>query len=178
MKYTFNKNAHYSTPPEWGRKLKPRLGNFNYRWTVDFTESCWFDKTLLGEDALDWNFKLCGVTGALSANDVNAIMCAARPNLNEKNTWEVTWYINDNEGKKLWSLHPMIVKLEETLIITMARIGKNVNFVAYIAGKEEDTQKKSWEMKDNMYRFVGPSFGGNRKTPHKMELWVGRDNLK
>lgn len=177
MKYVFNKDSHYSSPMELGRKLKPRLGNFNYRWEINFTESCWFDKSVLGEDALDWNFKLCGVTGALSPNNVNAIMCAARPNLSKPNTWEVVWYINDSKGGMIWDLHPIIVDVKDSLIVLMKRVGKTVTFVAYIANKEEDTLTKSWEMPDNMYRFIGPSFGGNRKTPHKMELWVDRDNL-
>ncbi len=175
-KYTFDKNSHYSKPYELGRKLLPRLGDFSYRWEINFSESCWFDKSALGDDSSDWNFKLCGVTGAFSANDANAIMCAGRPLLSQINKWEVIGYVNDKNRDWKPLTEPLIVDVKDSLIVTMSRSGKKVKFDAYLNYGLGVTA--TWEMPDNAYRFIGPSFGGNRKTPHKMELWVDRDDIK
>ena len=176
--YTFKPSSHYSSPSELLRKLKFHFGDFDYRWTIDFTESCWFDKSKLGEDALDWNFKLCGITAATTFNNRDSVICAGRPDINVVNTWQVVCYINDSKGGWNASEKPITLGINDPLIVTMSRKGKQLKFNAYNYNNADEYITETIEVKNNLYRFIGPYFGGNRKPPHNMDLYVDFDKIK
>ncbi len=185
MKYIFKKNSHYSTPKDFLKKLLPKGGNFSYRWVVDFTESCWFDQNELQEDAKDWNFKLGGVTTAFQKNNVNAVIGVARPNLAQKDTLELNWYINDDKANWTAGLSPIIVSIGEQAVIEISRNKSDETTIVIYKlslndeGKfiESDKISKTSKVVKGPFRLVGPYFGGNRPAPHDMEIWVDLDKL-
>ena len=164
--YYFTPKSHYSTPSEILRKSIPRWGDFHYRWVVQFNEICWFDKSDLGNDAEDWNFKICGITKASTANNADSCLFAGRPHLKERGKFEITWYINYKDRSFDWG-PSHIVGLDE-VVLEMKRTGDKVEL--FIDSNLIGTWKYG-----GCYRMVGPSFGGNRKPPHKMMLYVDWD---
>jgi hypothetical protein len=171
MKYTIEPGSHYSKPFEFFRKFIPKIKTPKFKWEIVFEEDCWFDSTELQDDAKDWNFKVCGITGAFSRNNYDSVMCAVRPKLDEPFKFQATWYLNDSSGKfEFDNNSPLFFSAKEPLIVEL----NSNNITIYAASNKQIAITKSYNLQSSFYRFIGPSFGGNRKAFKEMTLHVNK----
>jgi hypothetical protein len=177
MKYLIPKNTHFAIPRELFRKSIPKCADFDWLFEVNFTESCWFDKSALGNDAEDWNYKLCGITKSTSLNNADSVLVAARPDLTTRGQFELTWYLNDKDRNFNWGKPGIIVDMTSPTLIRMTKKGKVVSIAIWQHGKEETKLEYETTFVFDMYREVGPSFGGNCKTPWDIIIWIDKDKM-
>jgi hypothetical protein len=184
LKYTIKRGQSVFSPQLRLSKFLPNFrGNFGYRFLIDFTESCWFDESVLQEDAHDWNFKICGVTTAFEKNNVNAIIGAARPHLAKRNCWELNWYLNDSNAKWEFGNSPILVNLGEVGVVDIVRKKNTSTITVYKMYQDKgvwvtsDKISKETDLVKNAFRMIGPYFGGNRNAPQDMDLYVNMNKI-
>jgi hypothetical protein len=133
-------------------------------------ENCWFsledEDYNGGNDVKDWN-KIFGLTSYTLSNTDYSMIFAWRPAA-EKNTFEITAYVNPKDGGKFETGTPIIVKAGEQVVLTI-KWGVNAVFSVYGNEAFKYRGRRPW-----VVRKIGPWFGGNQTAHKDMSLEIIR----
>lgn len=180
-RYLFEPGKHNAKP------LEPIWPRFASGFTGEFVlhKSCWFskDEWQNDNDYYDWNFKIIGITSALSLNNRASAIIAARP-IDEENRFIVTGYTNDRKGGFQTGQHTeaigvLIVEAEQKCVVrcNIKRRGWRKHRVEYAIsnGLNSIYVKHDFDAPwHGLYRQIGTWFGGSDSdgngiggVPHK-----------
>lgn len=133
---------------------------------ASFDLSCWYNT--LGSDQSDWN-KLAGVYRYFDGfKDVNSFILAWRPDVKVYGAFELCLY--ENIAKANVPHESAIYKVQAGQVFRFSLDEINGKYSLYIDNKLLGTQEN-----DRPYKTigkVGAYFGGNRKAPHDMRVYM------
>lgn len=169
--YAIRRGQHDFSPAEFPTLIA--YGRSILRWKINLEANCWYDS--LDTDNADWN-KLCGITRAISPNNVDSLMVAWRPLATEPGYFELCVYENIGTSNFPHENNILIVMAGEPFTIEFRpRPREDMMYDVYFL-RSTSLQHWDWSnfrQKFTLFRRIGLWFGGNQPAPQQMYIRVG-----
>jgi hypothetical protein len=160
--YRVGFNKHDFTPSPLLLPMEAR----SFDGVAMFDPSCWYNS--LGVDNADWN-KLAGIYRYFDGfKDVNSFILAWRPDSKIPGTFELCLY--ENIAKANRPHESAIYKVKAGQVFNFSLDEINGKYTLYVDNNLLGTQDNPRPYKT--IGKVGAYFGGNRKAPHTMYLYM------
>lgn len=168
--YAVKKGKSDFFPPEFPTLIT--FGRSILRWTINIEANCWYDS--LGTDNADWN-KLCGVTRAISANNVDSCMIAWRPLTTEPGYFEICVYENIGKDNFPHENNIRVVTAGEQFTIEFQPALRDCMYDVFFHRQNsmEHWDFSNFRQRFTLFRRIGLWFGGNQKAPQEMYIRLG-----
>lgn len=173
-RYTVRKNCHFFFPLQLGY-FKSSFEKLI--WQGWFTDSCRYD--LKSNDQKDWN-KGGGISHDFFTNKKNSLRWAWRYN-KETGLIELAGYAYVNGERKL-SDFVFTVAIDQEFTVTMSRSDQKAWILEFSKVDGDGYSGVAWEVPfgsiSKRVRREGLYFGGNRKAPNRMHVFLKFERQK